>query len=39
MILTCQNLKVAFGDEVLFENVSFQIREQEHVAIVGPNGC
>ncbi|MCR4674239.1 MAG: ABC-F family ATP-binding cassette domain-containing protein [Lachnospiraceae bacterium] len=39
MILTCQNLKVAFGDDVLFQNVSFQIREQEHVAIVGPNGC
>ena len=39
MILTCQNLKVAFCDEVLFQNVSFQIREQEHVAVVGPNGC
>ena len=39
MVLTCQNLKVAFGDEVLFDDVSFQIREHEHVAVVGPNGC
>ena len=29
MILTCQDLSVAFGDEVLFSQVSFLIREQE----------
>ena len=39
MILTCQNIKMAFLDEVLFQDVSFQIREHEHVALVGPNGC
>ncbi len=39
MLLTCQNIKMSFLDETLFENVSFQVREQEHVALVGPNGC
>lgn len=39
MVLTCQNIKMSFLDEVLFEDVSFQIREHEHVALVGPNGC
>ena len=39
MILTCQDLSVAFGDEVLFSQVSFLIREQEKAAIVGENGC
>ena len=39
MVLTCQNIKMSFLDEVLFEDVSFQIREHEHVAVVGPNGC
>ena len=39
MILSCQNLSVAFGDEVLFQEVSFFVREQEKVAIVGNNGC
>ena len=39
MILDCHDLKVEFGDEVLFDHVSFLIREQEHVALVGPNGC
>ena len=39
MVLTCQNIKMSFLDEVLFQDVSFQIREHEHVALVGPNGC
>ncbi len=39
MILTLQNVKMSFLDEVLFEDVSFQVREQEKVALVGPNGC
>ena len=39
MILDCHDLKVEFGDEVLFDRVSFLVREHEHVAIVGPNGC
>ena len=39
MILTCQNIKMSFLDEVLFQDVSFQVREHEKVALVGPNGC
>ena len=39
MILDCHDLKVEYGDEVLFDRVSFLVREHEHLAIVGPNGC
>ena len=39
MILTCQNIKMSFLDETLFQDVSFQVREHEKVALVGPNGC
>ena len=39
MILDCHDLKVEWGDEVLFDRVSFMVREKEHVAVVGPNGC
>lgn len=39
MVLTCQNIKMSFLDEVLFQDVSFQVREHEKVALVGPNGC
>ncbi len=39
MILDCHDIKVEFGDEVLFDRVSFLVRDREHVAIVGPNGC
>ncbi len=39
MILDCHDLKVEWGDEVLFDRVSFLVREHEHIAIVGPNGC
>lgn len=38
MILSCQNVTKAFGEDVLFSDVSFQINEGEKFAIVGSNG-
>ncbi|MQN00702.1 MAG: ABC transporter ATP-binding protein [Lachnospiraceae bacterium] len=39
MILSVSNLTKRFGEKVVFEDLSFQIREHEHAAIVGNNGC
>ena len=37
-VLSVENLKKAFGANLLFENVSFEIKRGEHVAIIGDNG-
>ena len=37
-VLTVENLKKSFGHNLLFENVSFEIKRGEHVAIIGDNG-
>lgn len=37
-ILNVQQLKKEFGDEVLFENVSFSINDNDRLALIGPNG-
>ena len=39
MILACNNIKKAFLDKDILKNVSFNINENEKVAIVGDNGC
>ena len=39
MILACNNINKAFLDKDLLKNVSFNINENEKVAIVGDNGC
>jgi len=38
-ILTVTNLAKSYGVEEIFANVSFQIQEREHVALVGVNGA
>jgi len=38
-ILSCNNLSKAFGTDVIFENVSFQLNEHEHLGILGANGA
>ncbi|CAJ1358391.1 unnamed protein product, partial [Effrenium voratum] len=38
-LLEVDNLGVSFGDKVILEHISFQLRKGEKVAIVGPNGC
>lgn len=37
-ILNIQQLKKEFGDEVLFEGVSFSINDNDRLALIGPNG-
>ena len=34
-----RGISKAFGDHVLFKDVSFEIRRRQRVAILGPNGC
>ena len=37
-VLAVENLKKSFGSLLLFENVNFEIRRGEHVAVIGDNG-
>ncbi|MDE5909243.1 MAG: ATP-binding cassette domain-containing protein [Lachnospiraceae bacterium] len=39
MILSCQNISKAFGDQPVLRNVSFHIEEYDKAAIVGINGA
>lgn len=39
MILACQNISKSFGTDVVIENVSFHVEENEKTAIVGINGA
>lgn len=38
-ILDVQNLTLSFGENTLFENVSFDIKEKEKVGLIGCNGA
>ena len=37
-VLTVEDLSKSFGSNLLFENVNFEIKRGEHVAIIGDNG-
>ena len=37
-VLSVENLSKAFGSHTLFQNISFEIKRGEHVAIIGDNG-
>ncbi len=38
LLLSCQDLSIAFGAAPLFEGLSFGVFEGDHVGVVGPNG-
>ncbi|NLJ65793.1 MAG: ABC-F type ribosomal protection protein [Clostridiales bacterium] len=38
-VLAVDSLSKAFGDNRLFEDISFNIRIGDRVALIGPNGC
>ena len=38
-ILDVQNLTLSFGENTLFSNVSFDIKEKEKVGLIGCNGA
>ena len=37
-VLSVNDLSMAFGDKVLFENVSFELKKGDKTILVGPNG-
>lgn len=39
VILTAENLNVAFGDKVIIQDASFGIHTEDKLGIVGVNGC
>lgn len=39
MILTCSHVSKAFGTDIIIEDISFHIEDQEKAAIVGINGA
>lgn len=39
MLLKIKNGSKGFGDEILFEDIDFEIKSNEKVAIIGRNGC
>ncbi|MBE6588394.1 MAG: ABC-F family ATP-binding cassette domain-containing protein [Ruminococcaceae bacterium] len=38
-VLSVKNLKMGFGEKILFDNLSFDVKKKERVFIAGPNGC
>ncbi len=38
-LITCQSVSKAFGDEPLFEGLSFVLSEGDRVGLIGPNGA
>ncbi|MEG1313278.1 MAG: ABC-F family ATP-binding cassette domain-containing protein, partial [Bacilli bacterium] len=39
VLLSCNNVKKMFGADTLFDNVCFDIHDNERIAIIGNNGC
>ena len=38
-IITFENVGVAFGDEQIYDKLSFDVRRGEFICILGPSGC
>ncbi|OEG00262.1 multidrug ABC transporter ATP-binding protein [Vulcanibacillus modesticaldus] len=38
IVLTVKDLAMGFDDKSLFQNVSFMVKKQERIALIGPNG-
>lgn len=39
MILSVNSLSMSFGDNLLFEDMSFSVEAGDKIGIIGPNGC
>lgn len=39
MILSVNDLSMAFGEETLFEHLSFRVESRDKIGIIGANGC
>lgn len=38
-VLSIKNLKMGFGNNILFTSLSFDVKKHERIFILGPNGC
>jgi len=38
-VITFENVGVAFGEERIYDRLSFDVRRGEFVCILGPSGC
>ena len=38
MVLEVKNISFSYGDELIFENISFSIKKGDVLCILGPNG-
>ena len=38
-VLTVKHLTMGFGSRILFSDISFLVKRQERVFVIGPNGC
>jgi len=38
-LCTLENISKAYGNQVLFKDLAFEIHRSDRIAIVGPNGC
>lgn len=38
-ILSVKKLSKSYGEKILFKDVSFDVKKNEHVFVCGPNGC
>lgn len=38
-VLSVKNISKSYGDRTLFDNLSFEIKRGEHIALIGDNGC
>ncbi|MCF8567292.1 ABC transporter ATP-binding protein [Alicyclobacillus tolerans] len=38
-LLSADGVTLRFGEELILENISFQVREGDFVSIIGPSGC
>ncbi len=39
MLLSVNNLSKSFGDNILFENIGFNIEDNDIIGVIGGNGC
>ena len=39
LFIEMKNISVARGDAVVLHDISLRVGQQEHIAILGPNGC
>lgn len=39
IILSCKNIHKSYGIDVILENITFNINEEDRVALIGPNGA